>query len=324
MKNKIPCDVIRDLLPTYIDQMTSETSNRLIEEHLADCEACNKTLAAMQGGLPFEEAVRARKEIDFLKMNKKRNRRIVLTSILGAFLAIFLILAVRVFLVGEANNSNWAALNVRVDGNKLLFDAVPIDSASAIAKLSYEEQDGVVCVGGRTVLVSPFHSGPMTGMYTASGEIREVRVGEKIIWAEGGAVSALASDLYAARNEYVGDMSANNRLTRALNMTAYLGSFTNELETSAEPYGWRILLSEDISGSDAEQKETYMDAFGKVLVGLIKNLDHVTFIYTAGGEEQTYTVTADEASRFLGEDIKNCYESVRTLDTLLKSTGLTL
>ena len=34
---KIPCDTVRDLLPSYIDKLTSETTNRLIEEHISDC-----------------------------------------------------------------------------------------------------------------------------------------------------------------------------------------------------------------------------------------------------------------------------------------------
>lgn len=31
-----------DLLPLYIDQMTSEETNKVIEEHLASCEECQK------------------------------------------------------------------------------------------------------------------------------------------------------------------------------------------------------------------------------------------------------------------------------------------
>ena len=102
MSNKIPCDVIRDLLPSYVDELTSETSNTLIMEHMKGCETCRKTLASMQGGLPFaEEAEKARREIDFLKKNKRRNRRIVFGSIAGAFLLILAVLAARVFIVSS-------------------------------------------------------------------------------------------------------------------------------------------------------------------------------------------------------------------------------
>ena len=48
------------------------------------------------------------------------------------------------------------------------------------------------------------------------------------------------------------------------------------------------------------QKEQDMDAFGRVIVGLIGNLDHVTFIYQSEGAEKTRTITAEGASAFSG------------------------
>ena len=47
MKN-IPCEVIKDLLPLYVDDICSEKSKRLIEEHLAECEECYKYLEALK------------------------------------------------------------------------------------------------------------------------------------------------------------------------------------------------------------------------------------------------------------------------------------
>lgn len=41
-------DIIKDLIPSYIDGMTSEESNRLIEEHVANCPACKKYLEDMK------------------------------------------------------------------------------------------------------------------------------------------------------------------------------------------------------------------------------------------------------------------------------------
>ena len=37
---KTNCDIIRDLLPLYAEHITSEATNALVEEHLAECEAC--------------------------------------------------------------------------------------------------------------------------------------------------------------------------------------------------------------------------------------------------------------------------------------------
>ena len=34
---KYECDVIRDLIPLYIDDVASTASRRMVEEHLAEC-----------------------------------------------------------------------------------------------------------------------------------------------------------------------------------------------------------------------------------------------------------------------------------------------
>ena len=41
---KITCNIIEDLLPLYIDDMVSEDSRQLVEEHLKECAACRKML----------------------------------------------------------------------------------------------------------------------------------------------------------------------------------------------------------------------------------------------------------------------------------------
>ena len=44
---KMNCDIIRDLLPLYAEHITSEATNALVEEHLAECEACRAELEQM-------------------------------------------------------------------------------------------------------------------------------------------------------------------------------------------------------------------------------------------------------------------------------------
>ena len=326
---QIPCEVIRDLFPSYIDGLTSETTNRMIEEHLAECEECREILRAMRGPDEDQDPVSGpspeeQKEIDFLKKNHRRNRRIVIWSIAGALALALLVMAIRTFLVGSREYTSWAPMHLYVQGNELSFTAVPLDSASAVAGLTYTEDAGIVTMHARSVLASPLYKGSRQGAYTAKEEIREVRIGDRIVWSGGATVTAQASELFATRHAYIGDMPAKNRTAAALNLGAYLGPFTNELKTAKEPYQWWILLENDIPGPQKAQKERDMEAFGQVMVGLIGNLDRVVFRYTADGAEQEYSVTAAGASELFGEDIKNCGENVRTLDRLLEKTGLSL
>ena len=47
MENKISCDVINDLLPSYIDGICSEESKKIVEDHLQNCPSCKETYRAM-------------------------------------------------------------------------------------------------------------------------------------------------------------------------------------------------------------------------------------------------------------------------------------
>lgn len=48
---KLPCEVIRDLLPLYHDSVCSEESGHLVETHLECCEACAAELRRMEEAL---------------------------------------------------------------------------------------------------------------------------------------------------------------------------------------------------------------------------------------------------------------------------------
>lgn len=45
---KIPCEIIRDLLPLYKDDICSEKSRNAIEEHIKECESCRTYLKKME------------------------------------------------------------------------------------------------------------------------------------------------------------------------------------------------------------------------------------------------------------------------------------
>ena len=45
---KLSCNVIRDLLPLYAENLTSEESNALVDEHLCGCDECAKQLGILK------------------------------------------------------------------------------------------------------------------------------------------------------------------------------------------------------------------------------------------------------------------------------------
>jgi Putative zinc-finger len=51
--SKMPCDVIRDLLPLYSDQVCSAATIEKVEEHIAECQSCQNILDKMKASLPL-------------------------------------------------------------------------------------------------------------------------------------------------------------------------------------------------------------------------------------------------------------------------------
>ena len=316
--SKIPCEMIRDLFPSYIDGLTSETSNQEIAEHVAECEECRKLLASMKG----EEEVFApeepeKKEIDYLKKNKKRNLMIVLFSILGALFLALLVIAIRFFVVGEKSD---LAPDIIVDGKNLTVKYNNLeDSATVVTGIRFEEKDGEVTVTARKVPVSFLHQGNAEAHYTASEEIKRVIAGDRIRW-EAGTKITFTGELWKTRHDYVGDMPANQRSARALMLFDVMGTYTNELETAEEPYGWKIILQYDLSVWPEIRDEISMRGSAFLLMAVTGNLDRVTFSYTKDGVPGETTFTREEADTFFGRSIRDCMDSPSLLEELAQKT----
>ena len=321
--DKLPCEVVRDLLPSYVDGLTSETTNQLIGGHLEGCEPCRAALEAMRapGTEPAEEK---EKEIDYLKKHRRHNRAVVLWSIAGVLLAVIMVGLLRLFEIGEPLSADAVAimeLEVNEDRTVCTLGMMSLDSAKTIIRVSPEEVDGVVYLKPWAVLASPLHRGNYS--YTVSAEpIRRICVGERIVWDDGARISVLASNVFATRHAYVGEMPANNRTAAALGVSDVLGPYASELHTSERPYVWTLTLSEDIPEDDWKRRREAMNSFARILLATIENLDELRYVYTVDGVPAEKSITVIRASRFFGQDIKNCYESPRLLNELIEKTGL--
>lgn len=46
--SKLNCNVVRDILPLYADEVVCEDTKTLVEEHLEECALCRTELADMR------------------------------------------------------------------------------------------------------------------------------------------------------------------------------------------------------------------------------------------------------------------------------------
>ena len=332
--NDLPCEVVRDLLPSYADGLTCGTTNAMVEAHLDGCAGCRAALDAMREPEGRAVSENEQKELDFLKKNKRRNRRIVLGSLLAALALLVGLLGIRLYVTGDRLSGESVYARTEVDGEHVTLTCACMDSLHAVSNIRFTEEDGVVTATARAVWPSFLHRGDSRGEYTASGPVREVRFNDRVLWSNGRTISAVTARLFNSAHDYVGDMSANAESANALGIPTRLGNFTNELDTENTPYVWHINLEQCVFSGAPEGYVNEMKHLGYALLAVVGNLDEVRFEYTrAVGEESDsetsvsfrtdfVSVTAEEASAWFGQDIKACAGDVCLLEELLVETGL--
>lgn len=89
--SKISCNVIQDIMPLYVDEIVSEDTKKLVEEHLKECEDCRKEMEKCRAKiiLPNKKKInQAEKEL-FQKLKHRLINRRIAAAILGAILVCF-------------------------------------------------------------------------------------------------------------------------------------------------------------------------------------------------------------------------------------------
>ncbi|OYO76065.1 hypothetical protein CG709_16460 [Lachnotalea glycerini] len=74
MNHKVTCCIVQDLLPNYIDKLTCDETNSILEEHFGDCARCNakyeKMVSEMEISTVQEELAKEKSMKDILSKAK--------------------------------------------------------------------------------------------------------------------------------------------------------------------------------------------------------------------------------------------------------------
>lgn len=104
---KYPCNLIRDILPIYHDEVCSEESKTAVKEHLETCEDCKKYYENMCESdiverFSFDDEMERKKADSIKELKKKMKKRdlliiigvvigsLVVTTIMGLFVVLFM------------------------------------------------------------------------------------------------------------------------------------------------------------------------------------------------------------------------------------------
>ncbi|MBO5352497.1 MAG: zf-HC2 domain-containing protein [Lachnospiraceae bacterium] len=96
---KQECDIVKDLMPSYVDNICSEASRLWIEEHMADCEECRRTLKLLKN----TEISAKRLEVEQLDAARKVVRQNLHRSMAGFGLC--LVMTVLMLFVFSSDNN---------------------------------------------------------------------------------------------------------------------------------------------------------------------------------------------------------------------------
>lgn len=90
MGNKQFCKIVEDLLPNYIEKMTSKETDEFIEGHLKKCQVCKNKFDNMKSDIMVDTV--DDREIDYLKKIKRKNfiRILIVILIFSIILSIAL------------------------------------------------------------------------------------------------------------------------------------------------------------------------------------------------------------------------------------------
>lgn len=339
MKNDLTCEVVQDLLPSYVDGLTSDVSNQAVEQHMKTCESCRKLYSEMREPMNGEDVSEINdgqkadskklSEIDYLKKIRKKNRMRILAAVLIVVIAVGVGLWSKVYVVGqEVEQAEFVQANVAVEDHKVSVQGLLLDTTKGVSDVAFQEKDGIVTVSLRETRKSSFHTNEFQADYQSAEDVKQVVLENRILWDDGVSIDGTVSDLYQSRNPYVGDTSADGRSVQAAR--AVLGindgaliSYGTQLQTSEEPYGWTFLNVQISSSDNVERLHQEMKQLGCLLIAVTDNLGYVSFEYSVDGAENadgntTLTVTEADADAMAGQSVKAMAQTPAGLQELVE------
>ena len=321
MKNKIPCEIIKDLLPTYLEELTSAESNDLIKEHLAECESCRK-MAECMGGVVEVASEDDKKELNFLKKSKKKTIAITASVIIVAFVVYIIIFNLIGIDVGLPVPNDYIRITqLEVEGKMLNISGYLDDYDKDIKNLEIYQDNGVVVI---SVIPSLFNIHTQNGFneeYIAPEEIKGVCLMHDYIWYEGEEITGTTAQIYLEQYPYVGDPPVVQHTIDSIGLNKLLGTYELEIHSNKMPYGITLTTNKQFSKEVREECDTKMKQYAAILIGAIDNLSYVTYQYHIDGELVTLTFDENDATDFVGKPVKEQFETPVTLQEMLTAIG---
>lgn len=221
----VTCDVIRDLLPLYHDDICSQDSRTLVDEHLANCESCRAELAAMKADMTIPHPTPETKALKKLNRAWKKVKRKSLTKGLLAAVLVLALLAGGFFGVFSL---------CRMEGGDSMSPVIEHGDWCLVNRIDRDYRQGdIVCV-------------PMDDFGGIEDMVRLVGLPGDTVRIEAGAV-VVNGQVFPTESGYVDPVDMDGPVTLDRNQYFVLGdNHENAVDSRDSRYG--LLSGKDILG----------------------------------------------------------------------------
>lgn len=164
--NKKDCKIVQDLLPNYIDKLTTQESNEFIENHLKDCKECKEILENMSRDLNVEDKKKDKKIINFIKKYNKKMR--ILKFIILLIVAIYLSFILRnaIIIISLINKANEQEITSSYSINYQIVTAAGFsDMNSIVMEDVYLRTHNFLFLDGRKTRIVEYCEGDTSEYY---------------------------------------------------------------------------------------------------------------------------------------------------------------
>ena len=301
MKNDLTCGVVRDLLPSYVENLLGEEAKEAVDRHLETCPECRERKEAMAA--PAEEAAEPEKEVDYLKRVKKGTVHKIVLAVVCTVLLVVGGYLLKEFVIGRTPDAEYISIeNPQVDAeNNLNLLADTYWGAYELRGLKSTEENGILTYTAREVRVNPFQ--------TAQGGYRkqipllsiplkgldEVWICGRLVWQDGMVIDRDTLLLLDAKTPYCGDAPALGNIAKLLQVGSRIGRYNISLQTSERPYRWTLEFEEtEETTSEISGLSRFL---GYQMLALVENLDEVCFQYPSSSGFFTAEIASNSLAR---------------------------
>lgn len=109
---KISCNVIKDLIPLYVDDVVSEETKELVDEHIASCESCHGEVESMGKTISIPTNSEG---TQIKKLKRNINKRKAITICVSSFITLLVVFCLFAYLTFFGNAVNSDDVNVKIE-----------------------------------------------------------------------------------------------------------------------------------------------------------------------------------------------------------------